>query len=63
MKTFIYVLTLLPLGVLPNITIKTFLTEEFFPFAAMSCEYLLKCSEKFETALLGWSGALGETDS
>ncbi len=42
-------LTLLPKGVL---------MEDFFHLQG-SCEYIREFSKKFETALMGYSGALG----
>jgi hypothetical protein len=46
----------------PNKIIKIFLIEDFFHLppcqkSTLSCEYLLEFSKKFETVLMGYSGA------
>jgi hypothetical protein len=49
-KKIVYILTLLPKGVL---------MEDFFHLPE-SCEYLREFSKKFETVLMGYSGAGGK---
>ncbi len=44
----------------PNKIIKIFLIEDISHLSTLSCEYLREFSKKFETVLMGYSGAGGK---
>ncbi len=64
-KNYLYVISTIERC--PNKIIKNLLIEDFFPFppvsktsVAVTCEYLSEFSQKFETALMGYSRAWGK---